>query len=383
MAVKNNGKTEKIASPRLSVLAHEAYQNLVTQWWRSLGWIAVFVIICLVTLIPQVKIDTDYLHAANTFRSQGADIWVFHDAIHGISTPGCTALESVAGFGASGATRKVEDLHASHLPGINVSTFETFGHVADVFSTQGVSLTGQQISIPSERVALSSSAAEILGRSAGSSISTTDSPMMTIDRVFYFPKEATNKDMAVSLLVPGSQSVLYDTCYVQIWPYSDASLDLAKTMVRASHADASTLEVNQLVTTHGRSFQLDATPRFLSLRMAPIIYIILVILSVAVWLRRHKLEIVLSIHTARSNRYAVWVISWLHLSALYLLAMLVCALIGAVMISSTGLHQIRWPYGIDLISPMALGYVGTSLTCFVGCAALSTSSIYRYFRERT
>jgi hypothetical protein len=351
----------------------EAYRNVVSGTTRAVLNAAVWAVTvgCL-ALVDVVSVDL-LLRQAAAFNEAGA-------AVHVITTPhlvdgrACESLGQVPGVAVAGAlSLRREPLTLTVLPRGSVAAYDVTQEIVAAF-TRLDDAGGQG-------VLLSSDLAQSLGVGADDTVVTT-AGATRVRGVYDWPDDGRRRGFAYAMLLPQAASGVFDECWLAGWPaITNASTLLRSALIPYSSAEASTIQVTQLNTSLGLSFDGEERFRGRATRWAGLGAAILGTALGLLAIRLRRLELAAARHAGTSalaqlGQLLLETAWWLLMAA----AMAGLGLLLAVSLSS-GLAA---GYLLGLGSSiMAAACLGTLVGTTIGVWSIRESHLFRYFKTRS
>ncbi|UBH05878.1 hypothetical protein K8P10_001389 [Leucobacter sp. Psy1] len=232
---------------------------------------------------------TGELAAAAEFRERGGSITILQLA-GSIDGRVCDALGELDGVRAAGALSEQEaPLILAGIPQNPVTSFISSAG----FATMLPESTGQQhagLILPAEL-------SETLGLDVGDPIHTASGPTV-LGGTYAYPDDGRPRGMGYAAIAPGPAETLFDQCWVDAFPVTQATLDMLYTAVSA---DAPQSDDSPELTQHNATLGVAADPSQTyaarSTAMFPVAaFVVSLLVGVtAVWMRR--IEIASALHS--------------------------------------------------------------------------------------
>lgn len=366
MSVGSPGRRRMRASSVLS----EAWRNLATGTSRPLLVALLAAVVLGGIAAADVRTIVGLSAQATEFRESGAAVHVL-SAPAAISGQRCDALGALPGVLGAGATR-LADTQATFLtaPRSGITTVEATVGLAEVLGvTEGTSAGAW----------LSDAAAEALGAGAGTTLPTSLGPV-GVTAQYSYPPDASDRSLAYAVVATVPSTGDFDSCWVLVWPHSQAIEPLIRGTYAGDPAEQSTATFVQLNTRLGavldgpEMFDGRATSR------APQVAAVFGLLLGAGTIRARRLELAGALH-AQVPKSALITQVWLELLAV-MLAAVVITLPLTYFLAAHGNPDPLWPAWSAGLRVVVAGALSTLIGGLLTAATTSEHRLFRYFRDR-
>ncbi|WP_017597054.1 ABC transporter permease [Nocardiopsis lucentensis] len=350
-------------------LLGEVWRNLRTGTTRA-ALFAVGLGLAIGTLaVADARGVVDLHRRADAFIDSGASVRVVTATDH-IDGATCEALIGLPAVRASGALAEGARLRLSSMPDHPVPVFHVTPRMAEVLGVRAEAASG---------VWVSDHTADLLGVGPGQELRTGGEPM-TVAGVFPYPDDGRDSRLRYAVVVPGGTSTGYDECWADTRPPTEEADDLLLWAVRAEADPTVSVNVAQLNTSLGATFDGAALfaerPTRFALPAAALVGLVLGFVSV----RLRRLEMAGALHVGVSRR-ALLVGTVLEAAAWSLagLALSLCALVVA---AHVGNPADPWEtFAVDVWGPV--GAVPAVLAGAVAAVSMIREEhLFRYFKDR-
>ncbi len=353
-----------------SSVCSEAARNLASGTSRALLLVLGVLVLIGGAAGMDVRTIVGLSASAADFRQSGAAIQVF-TAPAGVSGQRCDALRSVPGVVAAGAARPAA------APAVFLSAPDA--GIGTVEATPG--LLGVLESSARPRVGgwLSQSAAATLGAVPGTTLPTSLGAV-EVTAEFPYPDDASDRSLAYALLTPVPPTGVFDSCWVLVWPHSEAVVALVRGTFVGDPAEQSAATVAQLNTRLGAVFD---GPRMFTGRataQAPVVTALLGLALGAGSVRTRRLELAGALH-AQVPKDALVAQIGLELLAVALASALPLTAVTHVL-AAHGNPDPLWPAWSAGLRAVATGSLATVLGGVLMAATTSEKRLFQYFKER-
>lgn len=358
---------------RFREVRREAARNLASGTSRAL----LLTILVATTSGTLASLDTramtGELAAAAEFRERGGSITILQLA-GSIDGRACDALAELDGVRAAGALSEQETpLNLAGIPQNPVTSF-----IASAgFATMLPESTGQQhpgLIMPTEL-------AETLGLDLGDPVHTTSGPTV-LGGTYAYPDDGRPRGMGYAAIAPAPAETLFDQCWIDAFPVTQATLDTLYTAVSAAapHSDDSP-ELTQHNATLGVATDPSEAYGARSTAMFPVAAFVVSLLVglAAVWVRR--IEIASALHSGVRKTDEVGTLL-LEASAWSLAGALTTIPIIAILTQSLAVND-HLPVVLTASLTPALSVSGAILGTLAAALLIREQRLFAYFKGRS
>ncbi|WP_147303277.1 hypothetical protein [Microbacterium bovistercoris] len=354
----------------MSTLLSEATRDVASGTARAVTFGAIFALTLLLLLASDVFATQRLIDDAARFTRSGAATLAVASSGN-IAGEACEALSSLPQVSGSGAIRATQQqLTFAVMPRSPLDAYAASSGMRDVLGVRKLSERG---------IVVSADAADELGTLRNDTV-ITNRGVTELAGEYDYPADGRRPGFGWAALIPAPADELYDECWVTVWPFTSDIRPLLMSTLAASAPRDAKVEIAQLNTRYGSTFdgaaRYDTRPTALNPLYAAALGLVLAFAAI----RLRKLEFAARLHdgasTASLQALAVTEsLSWLSTAAL------ASAAIAAAL-------------AVQIPHPDSGAVIATSLTtCFAAivggvCGALTGATVVReqdlfaYFKDR-
>lgn len=353
---------------RFTSILTEAVRDVVSGTSRALTFGAALALALSLLLVADVLTTDALVNDAARFRSSGAATLTIVSP-DGISGSACEALNALPQVAGAGAIRPAA--HQVTFAVLSRSPLDAFDATSGMRRVLGVHRLADRGIIVSAEVSKSLGSV----RSA-----TTNLGDVGVAGEYDYPADGRRPGFGWAALLPSPADQNYDECWVTVWPFSADVRPLLMTTLSASAKPDAKVEIAQLNSGLGSSF--DGFSRYNGRITAsdPLFAgaVAFLLAFVAVWLRR--LELAARLHDGASRR-AVQVLVIIEA----LMWLLPAAGVSAGIAAGFDLRIAAPDSGSVLVTGLAtcaVAILGGASGTAVGAAIIRERQLFRYFKDR-
>ncbi|GAA1953900.1 hypothetical protein [Agromyces allii] len=270
---------------KLRAIASEAGRNVRSGATRAVTWALIVLLIGLGTLLADTYQAVRIVQSAYAFNASGASVLTLQT--DGTVDPGrCLALETVEGVESAMALRFTETtLRPMALPEGPLPIVEIAGDPVAF-------LDGSPDPVNVSGILLSTEVAEQLGMEGADALELESGERVAIRGTYPFADDGRDGRLASSALSVVPPAGHFDECWIRVWPYEYAAVDLLAFTADPAPEGASLPQAAQLNMTLGTApeFQQEFSHRITRMAAALGPLAIALVGFAALWARRLELS---------------------------------------------------------------------------------------------
>lgn len=358
---------------RFREVRREAARNLASGTSRALLLATLVATVSGTLAALDTQSMTGELAAAADFRDRGGSITILQLA-GSIDGRVCDALGDLDGVRAAGALSEQEaPLILAGIPQNPVTSFISSAG----FATMLPESTGQQhagLILPTEL-------SEALGLDVGDPIYTASGPTV-LGGTYTYPDDGRPRGMGYAAIAPAPAEALFDQCWIDAFPVTQATLDMLYTAVSANAPEA---DEGPQVTQHNSTLGVASDPSDTyvarSTAMFPLAgFVVSVLVGLgAVWMRR--IEIASALHSGVRKLDEVGTLL-LETCAWSLTGALITMPVIAILTQSLAVND-HLPVVLTAALTPALSVSGAILGTLTAALLVREQKLFAYFKGRS
>lgn len=353
---------------RVSSVISEAWLNIASGTTRATLLAIVAALVLTGLAAADIRMIVGLSNEATLFRESGASVYLLTSE-QNIDGSRCEAIGRVSGVLGAGATRQAEtQVQFLTSPRSAVSTVEATVGLAGVLGVEKDLPTG---------IWLSADAAKTLGAMTGSLLPTSAGAVSVAAR-YPYSQDAKMRTLAHAAVAPVPAAGRFDTCWVKIWPHSEATQQLIRSAFVGAPTD--TTEFGQLNSKLGATFD---GPTSFATRPTTLVPYIAISFGLALGflsIRLRRLEISGALHAQVPKRALLAQI--MLENAVVAVTAIVIALPVTYFAAAYGNPDPLWPAWSTGLKTLTAGAVSFILGGIAAVLLISEKRLFRYFKDR-